>query len=229
MFKIVDFLASHEVTAKNAQVWGPLYLQTMKRYQIDTLNRVAGFFANVIHESSGFSRLTENMNYSKERLVQVWPKRFSTNGRANGSPNALATRLHRNPELIANHVYSNRMGNGSPESGDGWRYRGRGPIQTTGKYNYMRVSEQTGLDCVANPDLIATPQGGVLASCLFWFNNPCRTYADRNDFDGVRDVINIGRKTQAYGDAIGFQHAFGLYKKMQTWIARNENNKIILP
>ena len=223
MFNIIDFLSSHGVSPSVARVWGPLYLQTMKRYGIDTPNRVAGFFSNVIHESSGFTRLVENMNYSKERLVQVWPNRFSTNGRANGQPNALAIKLHRNPQAIANSVYANRMGNGSPESGDGWKYRGRGPMQTTGKNNYISVSEQTGLDCVTNPELLATPQGGVLASCLFWYNNPCRTYADKDDFDGLRDVINIGHKTTKIGDAHGYQEAYSLYKRMKVWITNNGN------
>lgn len=220
-FPIQNFLISHGVPPLLAPEWGNYYLAAMRSYGIDTPNRIAAFFANVLHESSNLTRLVENLNYSKEGLAKTWPKRYSTTRTRHGKPNALAIRLHRNPQLIANYTYANRMGNGSPESGDGWKYRGRGPIQVTGKNNYISISEKTGLDCIDNPDILSTARGGVISSCVFWRDNPCRYYADRDDFDGVRDVINFGRKTATVGDAIGYQDAVNRYRLMKNWIARN--------
>lgn len=228
MFNLYSFLTDNGVKPHIAKEWTPLYLATMKRYGIDTPDRVAAFFANVLHESRNLEVLVENLNYSSKGLANTWPKRFSTTGKRGGAPNAKAIQLHRNAQAIANTVYANRMGNGDYNSSDGWKYRGRGPIQTTGKNNYISVSEHTGLDCVNNPDLLATPKGGVLSSCLFWYNNPCRYYADRKDIDGVRDVINFGRKTVTYGDGIGFADVKQRYDSMVNWIKTKSGNTIIL-
>ena len=229
VFNLHGFLVDNGVKPEIANAWAPLYLSAMKRYGVDTPDRIAAFFSNVMHESSNFERLVENLNYSAKGLANTWPKRFSSTGRIGGAPTAKAAALHRNPMAIANNVYANRMGNGSESSGEGWKYRGRGPIQITGKNNYISIAEHTGLDCVNNPDVLSTPQGGVLSSCLFWYNNPCRTHADRKDIDGVRDVINIGRKTAAYGDAIGFADVKNRYDRMLNWIRTKSNNTVVLP
>ena len=130
------------------------------KFGITTNLRLAHFLAQCALESTNFTATVENMNYSAQRLLQVFPKYFK-----NVDVNAYA----RNPEKIGSRVYANRMGNGDEASGDGFRYRGRGYIQLTGKNNYQSFTNHIGEDCVANPDLVATEY--PLASAGFFFNS----------------------------------------------------------
>lgn len=116
------------------------------------------FLGQVLHESSGLSRLSENLNYSAERLCAVWPKRFST--LADAQPYA------RNPEALANKVYGGRMGN--TQAGDGWLYRGRGPIQLTGRDNYAAVGALLGMDLINEPELMEQPEIALRATVAWW-------------------------------------------------------------
>ena len=129
-------------------------------FGINTNRRLAHFLAQCALESTGFTATVENLNYSAKRLLQVFPKYFK-----NVDVNAYA----RSPQKIGSRVYANRMGNGDEDSGDGFRYRGRGYIQLTGKNNYTAFSQFVGEDCVANPDLVATKY--PLASAAFFFNS----------------------------------------------------------
>lgn len=129
-------------------------------FGITTNLRLAHFLAQCALESTGFTATVENLNYSAQRLLQVFPKYFK-----NVDVNAYA----RNPQKIGNRVYANRMGNGDEASGDGFKYRGRGYIQLTGKDNYTSFTGFVGEDCVANPDLVATKY--PLASAAFFFNS----------------------------------------------------------
>lgn len=149
---------------------------------IDTPLRALYFVAQVGHESAGFSRLSEALGYSATRLRQVWPKRFPTQ--------AIADACAHKPELIANKVYGGRMGNTEPD--DGWRYRGRGLIQLTGKNNYALVSKLTGLDLVANPEQAGDPWLALTIASKFWAKNGFNAYADRRDFRGLTRAINGG-------------------------------------
>jgi len=124
----------------------------------DTNLKLAHFLAQCAHESGDFKVLVENLNYSATRLQQVFPKYF---------PGDLEQSYANKPEKIASRVYASRMGNGDEASGDGWKYRGRGFIQLTGKSNYQAFSDFIGEDCVANPDLVATKY--PLASAGFFF------------------------------------------------------------
>jgi putative chitinase len=130
------------------------------KFGITTNLRLAHFLAQCALESTNFTATVENMNYSAQRLLQVFPKYFK-----NVDVNAYA----RNPQKIGSRVYANRMGNGDEASGDGFRYRGRGYIQLTGKNNYQSFTDHIGEDCVANPDLVATKY--PLASAGFFFNS----------------------------------------------------------
>lgn len=130
------------------------------KFGISTNLRLAHFLAQCALESTNFTATVENMNYSAQRLLQVFPKYFK-----NADVNAYA----RNPQKIGSRVYANRMGNGDEASGDGYRYRGRGYIQLTGKNNYQSFTNHIGEDCVANPDLVATKY--PLASAGFFFNS----------------------------------------------------------
>jgi putative chitinase len=156
----------------------------MRRFGIDTPARMAAFCAQLAHESGQLQRWTENLSYRWPRLRQVFPKYFPSD--------ADARPFDRQPERIANRVYANRMGNGPETSGDGWRYRGRGPIQLTGKANYRACGEAIGVDLVADPDLLATPEPGCLAAAWFWARNGLNALADAGDFVTITRRINGG-------------------------------------
>jgi putative chitinase len=135
--------------------------EMIEKFNITSPLRLAHFLAQCAHESGNFTLVTENLNYSKERLVQVFPKYF---------PNlAVATPYDRKPQMIANRVYASRMGNGDEASGEGFKFRGRGYIQLTGKDNYKKFGQFIGEDLVTNPDFVATKY--PLMSAAFFFNS----------------------------------------------------------
>jgi putative chitinase len=143
--------------------------------------RLAHWLGQFAHESAGFSKFVESLNYSAERLCKVWPSRFPTLKSA--LPYA------RNPEALANKVYMFRMGNDEP--GDGWKYRGRGP-HLTGKENYTAAQERTGLPLVSQPDLAADPANFVLLACDYWASRNCNAAADADNLVLVTKKINGG-------------------------------------
>lgn len=159
------------------------------RFSLTTPARQSAFLAQAAHESAGFTRLTENLNYSATGLAATWPGRFRG---ADGQPNALAQALHRRPEAIANLVYASRMGNGPEASGDGWRYRGRGLLQITGRAQYQRCGAALGLPLVEQPDLLAQPEPAVLSAAWFWQVNGLNELADAGDFEAITRRINGG-------------------------------------
>ena len=163
--------------------------QAMARYKIDSPVRVAAFLAQIGHESAGLTVAVENLNYSAQGLANTWPKRYRAE---DGAPNEMAHRLARKPEQIANHTYANRMGNGTPESGDGWKYRGRGFIQTTGKANYQELGSGLGINVVALPDLLLQPEYAALSAAYFWHANGLNELADAGRFDLITRKINGG-------------------------------------
>ncbi|MDI6529487.1 glycoside hydrolase family 19 protein [Pseudomonas otitidis] len=158
-------------------------------FSLTTPTRQSAFLAQAAHESAGFTRLTENLNYSATGLAATWPGRFRG---ADGQPNALARALNRRPEAIANVVYANRMGNGPEASGDGWRYRGRGLLQITGRAQYQRCGAALGLPLVEQPDLLAHPEPAVLSAAWFWQVNGLNELADAGDFEAITRRINGG-------------------------------------
>lgn len=164
-------------------IWIELLNEILPKYKIDTPDRVNMFLAQAAHESAGFYRLTENLNYSAEGLAATWPSRYR-------GPNRLAFNIARNPRLIANHTYANRMGNGNVESEDGWRYRGRGIFQLTGRNNYAAFFEH--IDEYLNPELLTEPEYAIRSACWFWDINKLNNYADVHDIFGCTKVINGG-------------------------------------
>ena len=170
----------------------------MEQFGIDTTARQAPFIAQAIHESLGLTRMTENLNYSPASLIATFnsrsAQRFSQGtallyGRTEAHP--------ANQQMIANTAYANRMGNGSVESGDGWRYRGRGPGQLTGKSNYEKCGAALGLDLVNCPDLVAQPDVGCLAFAWFWAcgnrtGASLNILADSGRIDTISRAINGG-------------------------------------
>jgi len=130
----------------------------MREFNISNPFRLAHFLAQTAHESGNFKHIRENLNYSAEGLIKVFPKYFSKE---------TALWYARKPEAIANVVYGNRMGNGDKNSGDGWRFRGRGYLQLTGKINYKAFGDYIGVDLITNPDLVATKYPLTSAAWFF--------------------------------------------------------------
>jgi putative chitinase len=159
---------------------------TAAKFNITTNLRLAHFLAQCAHESGGFKAVTENLNYSADGLLKIFPKYFT---------NKLNESYARNPEKIASRVYASRMGNGDELSKDGFKFRGRGYIQLTGKDNYTKFTQFIGEDCVANPDLVATKY--PLASAAFFFNSNglwalCDKGADTAAVTAVTKRVNGG-------------------------------------
>ena len=127
-------------------------------FKINSINKLSNFLAQCAHESGNFKFVTENLNYSAEGLLKIFPKYFSKE---------TAEIAARKPEMIANIVYSNRMGNGDKASGDGWKYRGAGYIQLTGKSNYKAFGDYIGVDLLKEPELVATKY--PLTSAAWYF------------------------------------------------------------
>lgn len=146
--------------------------------------RMAAFLAQIAHESGGFNFTKENLNYSAQALMKTWPKRFPTT--------AVANQYARNQEKIANKVYANRMGNGAESSGDGFKYRGRGLIQLTGKDNYRKFANAIDKTIEETVLYLETPEGAVSSAGWFWDINKLNIYADKNDFVGLTRRINGG-------------------------------------
>jgi putative chitinase len=188
------------VKANVAETWLPFVQQACDRYQINTRNQEAAFIAQCAHESGGFTMLEENLNYSAATMSVVWPKRFAELGpdgkpkkdKGKNIPNKFALALHRKPEMIANVVYANRMGNGPTESGDGWRHRGMGLKQLTGKDNQKRCGDALGVDFIKSPELLLTPKYAALSAAWFWSVNKCGPIADSGDFVALTKKINGG-------------------------------------
>jgi putative chitinase len=164
--------------------WTDALNKILPDYGIDTPQRVAAFVAQAAHESGGFTALHENLNYRPETLQKVFPKYFPTAD--------LANQYAHNQEAIANRVYANRMGNGPEESGDGFRYCGRGLIQLTGKQNYQAFADSIETPVEQVPDFLQTFEGAVQSACWFWENNNLNQYADSGDILTMTKRINGG-------------------------------------
>lgn len=160
----------------------------MARFKIEGRQRVAAFLAQVGHESGQLRMLVENLNYSAEGLIRTWPKRFNL---------ATAISVARKPEQIANIVYASRLGNGSAETGDGWRYRGRGLIQITGWVNYQACGSALSLDVLTKPELLEQPAYAALSAAWFWSINGLNELADAGQFDAITRRINGGLNGQS--------------------------------
>lgn len=165
---------------KNPEGWALPLDRASVSYGIDTPAEVAEWLAQLAHESAGFNRLIENLNYSAKGLMGTWPKRFPTL--------AVAEQYARQPEKIANFVYSGRMGNDQP--GDGWKYRGRGLIQLTGKTNYTRAGAGTGLPLVSHPEWAAQQNPAAILAAWFWRDRNLDYRTD--DIENDTRIINGG-------------------------------------
>jgi putative chitinase len=164
--------------------WCHALNEILPEYGINTSQRVAAFVAQCAHESGNFRFLTENLNYKWASLRKVFPKYFPTD--------ELAQQYEKKPEKIANRIYANRMGNGPEESGDGFRYCGRGLIQLTGKDNYTWFAESIETTLEEVVEYLQTFEGAVQSACWFWETNNLNAQADADDIKTMTRKINGG-------------------------------------
>ncbi len=171
---------------KNFDEWYTNLSNILPEYDIDTPHRVAAFMAQCGHESGGFTLMQENLNYSAKGLVGTFKKYFPTE--------AHAKPYERKPEMIANRVYANRMGNGDEASGEGWYFRGRGIIQITGKNNYTKCSQSLFESnvLVENPDLLLESEYAIHSACWFWSAARLNELSDIGDIKTMTKRINGG-------------------------------------
>lgn len=158
------------------------YKILFKKYGLTTPLRIAHFMAQIEHES-GLKPVSENLNYSYYGLIRVFNKYFNS---------TQAKEYARNPKKIANRVYANRMQNGNEQSGDGWKYRGRGFIQITGKANYIALSKATGIDYVNNPDWLLREPDAIISALWYWNKINGNYYADKGYIKTITKRINGG-------------------------------------
>ncbi len=196
-----------EMIPRNPYVdqWFEALSEILPEYEINTPQRVAAFLAQCAHESGGFVFLKENLNYKAASLRRVFPKYFPDD--------ATAAQYAGKPEMIANRVYANRMGNGDEASGDGWRYCGRGLIQLTGKNNYTFFAGSLDIPVEEASEYLQTFEGAVQSACFFWEQNKLNQWADSGDILTLTKRINGGTigledRVKHYNHAL---HIFGAH------------------
>lgn len=190
--------------AGGVDAWYAGLCDALPQYEIVTPERVAAFIAQCAHESGGFRMMEENLNYKAATLTKLWPKRY---------PPGIAEQYAGKPQAIANKSYSSRMGNGDEASGDGWKYRGRGILQLTGKDNYRACSRYLFSDdtLLDSPDILLDAYYATHSACWFWNANKLNQYADNGDFITMTKKINGG--TIGLDDRIKhFKHALDVLK-----------------
>lgn len=175
---------------------------------IDTAARACAFLAQVGHESAQLDRIEENLNYSAQALRKVFPKYFRT-------PQEASSYAH-HPERIANRVYANRMGNGGEESGDGWKFRGRGLIQITGRDNYVSMSALMGKDLTVWPDALLMPLDACRSAALWWKANGLNALADKLAADERKTFETITKRVN--GGLNGLEDRWAIYLRAKSAI-----------
>jgi putative chitinase len=175
-----------QIIPKNKYVsyWYSALQQLLPQYEINTSARIAAFLAQCAHESGGFVFIKENLNYRWQSLRKTFPKYFPTD--------ALAQQYEKQPEKIANRVYANRMGNGPEESGDGYKFCGRGLIQVTGRENYSWFAASLQITPEEASEYMETFEGAAQSACWFWESNNLNQWADKRDILTLTKRINGG-------------------------------------
>ena len=182
----VPALIACGVHPTQAKVFADPLMVAFARWAINTPLRMAAFIAQAMEESDGFTAMEENLHYSHpDRIVFIFRTEFP-----GGSAQAAA--FVGQPVKLANHVYANRNGNGDEASGDGWKFRGRGIFQLTGKANYVAAGSACGRNFAGDPDLVAQPLGACDAAGWYWNAKGCQYPADARNFDSITRRINPG-------------------------------------
>lgn len=201
---------------KEAAKWYPIAIDFFDKYDITTTNRIAGFMAQCAHESGDFKNLEENLNYSVETLLKVFPRYF---GKGKANP----TEYARNPEKLANYVYmdanrSKQGALGNTVAGDGWRFRGGGIKQLTGRSNYSAFAKGVDMSTEEAADYVRTMKGAFESACWFWKTNGIANFADANDIVGMSKKIN--------GGTIGLEDRKLRYSKAKAILATGDKAEV---
>ncbi|MFV3402887.1 glycoside hydrolase family 19 protein [Pseudomonas sp. NY15463] len=176
-----------------AGIFVPAINRAALRWKIDSRVRVAAFLAQIGHESGQLRNLVENLNYSAEALVRTWPSRFTPE---------TAAAYARQPEKIANKVYGGRMGNGTESTGDGWRFKGRGLIQLTGRDNYRAAGQALGIPLEDQPELLEQAEHATQSAAWWWAKRGLNELADAGRIRDIGSIINTGQPGRVpHGDA----------------------------
>ena len=175
-----------ELLPKNPYInqWHNALSQLLPDYEINTPQRMAAFIAQCAHESGSFIFLSENLNYKAESLMKIFGKYFKDIGTAKA--------YEKNPQKIANKIYADRMGNGPEASGEGYKFRGRGAIQLTGKENYTKFANSVGKSLDEAVAYTETLDGAIESACWFWNTNKLNALADASDIVTLTKRINGG-------------------------------------
>jgi putative chitinase len=184
-FQFDEWMAEELIHRDDWKDWYEAMCEILPLWSVDTIERVAMFVAQCGHESAGFRVLSENLNYSAKALNTIFPKYFRRAGRD-------ANDYHRQPEKIANVIYANRMDNGDSNSGDGWRFRGGGILQLTGRYNYTQFGKAVEMSPEEAVDYVRTKKGALDSACWFWDTNNINKWCDAMDVVGATKRINGG-------------------------------------
>ena len=184
-----------KLESKIKKEWVDAFRLFLPRYNINTLKRIAVFVSQTSYESIEFTSVVENLNYSRNNLMILFPKHFNNQ--------ITAEAYAHKQKAIANKIYANRFGNGNEESGDGSRYRGRGLLQITGKESYKKFAEHAGFGIDDVIDYIVTPHGAVHSACWIWMIKDLNAYADAEDIIGMTKritggTINAAKRTELY-------------------------------
>lgn len=169
----------------DAAAWADAAMEILPKYEINTPNRIAGFFAQCGHESMNFTALSENLNYRAETLEKLFSKYFSKAGRN-------AADYAKQPEKIANVIYANRMGNGDTASGEGYLFRGRGVIQLTGKDNYSAFASSIKMSLPDVIEYVQTKKGALESACWYWNSRKLNMACDEGDIVKMTKLVNGG-------------------------------------
>ena len=201
---ILEFLTPEKLEEMDidSERWYELIDEILPMWHVDTIDRSAMFLAQCAHESRNFTVLEENLNYKASVLPKIWPRHFNEEtaymyGRTEDQP--------ADQEMIANIAYKNRMGNGDVDSGDGWRFAGKGIIQLTGYNNHAAFADTMGMGIDEVVDYLFTDEGALQSACWFWYSNNLNEYADDHDNKGCTRAINGGYN--------GLEHREELYEK----------------
>jgi putative chitinase len=202
-------------TNRNPKPWFDASQELFEKYQINTPLRIAGFMAQCAHESNDFNSLEENLNYSEDALNRVFSRYFGK-GKRNAAEYA------RKPEKIANYVYQDEFRSkagalGNTQPGDGWRFRGRGIKQLTGRNNYAAFGKTVGMTAEQAADYVATPKGAIESACWFWSTRKLNAVADADDIVRMTKIIN--------GGDIGLADRKARYTKAKTILGGLKSNK----
>jgi putative chitinase len=195
-------LATAMPTLRASRVWLPMLNEAIERFEIESPACIVTFLAQIAHESNECRSLEEDLRYTAETLVQMWPRHFPTLAEAQA--------YERNPEKLGNYVYANRMGNGPPESCDGYRYRGRGLIRIVGRANYASAGAALGVDLERQPESLLEPRNAALSAAWLWKKFGLNERRGNREIVGFRPALAAieclkaaDASTPLFGAAIG--------------------------